>query len=59
MLNSSKDTYGLTKGGLVPHRETWWWNTDIETVVKKACEKPGKRLEVIKNPILISIELFH
>ena len=43
MLNSSKDTYGITRGGLVRHKETWWWNTDIETVVKQGCGKPGKK----------------
>ena len=39
-LNGSKQVCGMTKGPL-RHKETWWWNRDVEEDVAKrnACHK--------------------
>ena len=56
-LKVSKQVYGMTKGP-PRHKETWWWNRDVEKVVakRKVCHKaftkPGRNLNRLKINIL-------
>ena len=53
-LKASKQVCGLTKGP-PRHKETWWWNRDVEKVVAKRkgyVTKPGGNLNRLKINIL-------
>ena len=41
---ASKQVCGMTKGP-PRHKETWWWNTDVEKVVakRKVCHKAWRK----------------
>ena len=43
-LKGSKQVCGMTKGPL-RHKETWWWNRDVEKVVakRKVCHKAWRK----------------
>ena len=52
-LKGSKEVCGMTKGP-PRHKETWWWNRDVEKVVAKEryVTKPGGNLNRLKINIL-------
>ena len=52
-LKASKQVCGMTKG-LPRHKETWWWNRDVEKVVAKrnVCHISGRNLNRLKINIL-------
>ena len=52
-LKGSKQVCGMTKGP-PRHKETWWWNRDVENVVAKlrCVTKPGGNLNRLKIHIL-------
>lgn len=35
MCESARELLGTTKGGKRIHRETWWWNTEVQDAVRK------------------------
>ena len=43
-LKGSKQVCGMTKGA-PRHKETWWWNRDVEKVVakRKVCHKAWRK----------------
>ena len=54
LLKSTKQVWGMTKGP-PRHKETWWWNRDVEEVVakrKRYVTKPGGNLNRLKINIL-------
>ena len=48
-LKASKHVWGMTKGP-PRHKETWWWNKDVEKVVanERYVTKPGRNLNRLK-----------
>ena len=50
-LKGSKQVCGMTKG---PHKETWWWNRDVENVVAKrnVCHKAWRKSKSVKINML-------
>ena len=52
-LKSSKPVCGMTKGP-PRHKETWWWNRDVEKVVAKlkVCHKAWQKSKSLKINIL-------
>ena len=64
-LKGSKQVCGMTKG-LHRHKETWWWNRDVEKVVakRKLCHKAWRKsksaedkhtLDVAKKEVYIAV----
>ena len=45
LIKASEKTCGRTKGGRGRERESWWWNSEVETVIKekKAAYKQWQR----------------
>ena len=35
LLEAADETCGWTQGGCPWHKETWWWNNDVENAVKE------------------------
>ena len=65
-LKGSKQVYGMTKGP-PRHKETWWWNRDVEEVVakRKVCHKACRKsksaednhtLDVAKKEVYIAVQ---
>ena len=51
-LKGCKQVCGMTKGP-PQHKETWWWNRDVEKVVaKRKVTKPDGNLNRLKINIL-------
>ena len=65
LLDAADETCGWTRGGCPRHKETWWWNSDVDNIIKEKrkawqqWKKGGSKEDYLKAKKTAKTAVYH